>query len=95
MNNDEGKAKREVVAEGTVKDGLSSTGQTGQTGATTTMRAKSVQDGKDIASEAAVDQEVRNHLGRKLKESYDDLVRQPVPDKFRQLLDELERQEKK
>jgi hypothetical protein len=43
----------------------------------------------------AVDQAIQNHLGRKLKATYDDLVQQPVPDKFRQLLDELERQEKK
>jgi hypothetical protein len=42
-----------------------------------------------------VDQAIQNHLGRELKATYDDLVQQPVPDKFRQLLDELERQEKK
>jgi hypothetical protein len=43
----------------------------------------------------AVDQAIQNHLGRQLKATYDALVQQPVPDKFRQLLDELERQEKK
>jgi Anti-sigma factor NepR len=42
-----------------------------------------------------VDEAIQKHLGRKLKASYDELVRQPVPDKFRQLLEELERQEKK
>jgi hypothetical protein len=41
-----------------------------------------------------VGQDIQNYLGRKLKASYDDLVRQPVPDKFRQLLEELERREK-
>jgi hypothetical protein len=45
--------------------------------------------------EKTVDQAIQNHLGRKLKATYDDLVQQPVPDKFRQLLDELERQETK
>jgi hypothetical protein len=40
-----------------------------------------------------VDQAIQHHLGRKLKATYDDLVGQPVPDKFHQLLDELERQE--
>lgn len=45
--------------------------------------------------EPAVDQHIQHHLGRKLKEAYDDLVRQPVPDKFHRLLDELERKEKK
>jgi Anti-sigma factor NepR len=42
-----------------------------------------------------VGEDIQKHLGRKLKASYDELVRQPVPDKFRQLLEELERQEKK
>jgi len=42
-----------------------------------------------------VGQDIQNHLGRKLKASYDELVRQPVPDRFRQLLDELEKREKK
>ena len=41
-----------------------------------------------------VGQDVQDHLGRKLKASYEDLVRQPVPDKFKQLLDELERRER-
>ena len=39
--------------------------------------------------------DIQGYLGRKLKASYDELVRQPVPDKFRQLLEELERREKK
>jgi hypothetical protein len=50
---------------------------------------------RDRPFDKSVDQAVQNHLGRKLKANYDDLVQQPVPDKFRQLLDELERQEKK
>ena len=41
-----------------------------------------------------LDQAIQKHLGRKLQATYNDLVNQPVPDKFRQLLDELERQEK-
>lgn len=45
--------------------------------------------------EPEIDQRIQNHLGRKLKDAYEDLVRQPVPDKFHQLLDELERKEKK
>ena len=43
----------------------------------------------------AVDQAIQRHLGRKLKASYDELIKQPVPDKFRQLLEELERKETK
>ena len=49
----------------------------------------------DPILEPAVDLAIQNHLGRKLKASYDELVRQPVPDKFRLLLEVLERQEKK
>ena len=46
-------------------------------------------------TDPALDERIQNHLGRKLKEAYADLVRQPVPDKFSKLLAELERQEKK
>ncbi len=42
----------------------------------------------------AVGQDIQDHLGRKLKATYEDLVSQPVPDKFIQLLDELARREK-
>ena len=45
--------------------------------------------------EPTVDQAIQRHLGRKLKASYDDLIKQPVPDKFRQLLEDLERKETK
>lgn len=41
-----------------------------------------------------LDAKIQRHLGQKLKASYDDLIRQPVPDKFRELLEELERKEK-
>ena len=45
--------------------------------------------------EPTIDQAIQRHLGRKLKASYDDLIKQPVPDKFRQLLEDLERKETK
>jgi hypothetical protein len=41
-----------------------------------------------------VDQITQGHLGRKLRAAYDEIVRQPVPDKFLKLLEELERREK-
>jgi Anti-sigma factor NepR len=47
-----------------------------------------------MTSTQSVGQHIQDHLGRKLKASYDELVRQPVPDKFQQLLDELQRREK-
>jgi Anti-sigma factor NepR len=49
----------------------------------------------EVDHEPMLDQAIQKHLGRKLQATYNDLVSQPVPDKFRQLLDELERQEKK
>lgn len=52
------------------------------------------QHASDGAADLNGDRHIYGHLGRKLKESYDDLVRQPVPDKFRKLLEELERKEK-
>lgn len=35
--------------------------------------------------------DVQAHLGRQLRAVFDDLARQPVPDRFVQLLDALER----
>lgn len=52
-------------------------------------------DHVDTAAEPAIDHRIQSHLGRKLKEAYEELVREPVPDRFRQLLDELERKENK
>jgi hypothetical protein len=49
---------------------------------------------KKLAVPPLVGQEIQDHLGSKLKATYDDLVSQPVPDKFKQLLDELARREK-
>jgi hypothetical protein len=43
----------------------------------------------------SLDQAIQIQLGRKLRATYDELLKQTVPEKFRQLLDELERQEKK
>jgi hypothetical protein len=42
----------------------------------------------------AVDAHIQGLLGRKLRENYDEVVREEVPDRFLQLLDELKRKEK-
>jgi hypothetical protein len=34
---------------------------------------------------------IHEHIGRQLRGIFDEVVTQPVPEKFRQLLDELER----
>jgi Anti-sigma factor NepR len=49
----------------------------------------------ESASAPAIDDKVQRHIGRKLKASYEELIKQPVPEKFRNLLEELQRKEKK
>jgi hypothetical protein len=41
-----------------------------------------------------VDGELQAHIGRKLKAAYDDILGQPVPDRFLELLKALEEKEK-
>lgn len=66
-----------------------------QGGMDKTMQTDSGNSAREAVVEPAIDERIQSHLGRKLKEAYDDLVQQPVPDKFHKLLEELERQEKK
>jgi hypothetical protein len=42
---------------------------------------------------AAGDFAMHEHIGRQLRGIFDEVVTQPVPDKFRRLLDELERKQ--
>ncbi len=42
---------------------------------------------------ASIDQAIQGALGRKLRESYDAVVREQVPDKFIQLLEQLKQTE--
>jgi hypothetical protein len=59
-----------------------------------TMDTNSSNGPSQPAPAPELDAKIQRHLGQKLKASYDDLIRQPVPDKFRELLEELERKEK-
>jgi hypothetical protein len=43
----------------------------------------------------AVDASIQGVLGRKLRENYDEVVREEVPRKFLELLEDLKRKEKK
>jgi hypothetical protein len=52
-------------------------------------------EGEGRKTAAQVDAKIRMHLGRKLKSAYQNLVDEPVPDKFVKLLDELRRKEGK
>jgi hypothetical protein len=40
---------------------------------------------------AALDPTLQAHIGRQLRALYDEIVQQPIPDRFIQLLEELER----
>jgi hypothetical protein len=44
---------------------------------------------KPAAAEKAA--QVSEHIGKELRAMFDDVVAEPVPDRFRQLLDELEK----
>lgn len=39
---------------------------------------------------ASVQMQVQDHIGRQLRAVYDDLLSQPVPDRFLELLDQLD-----
>jgi hypothetical protein len=40
---------------------------------------------------ASVQMQVQDHIGRQLRAVYDDLLSQPVPDRFLELLDQLDK----
>jgi hypothetical protein len=66
----------------------------GQSGGSSDMQTNRSNGVGGPAAKPSIEKGARNHLGGQLKASYDELVRQPVPDRFRQLLEELERREK-
>jgi len=53
--------------------------------------AQRMQQRKEVSPE--LDSELQGHIGRHLKAAYEDILSQPVPDRFRQLLEQLDRQE--
>lgn len=52
-----------------------------------------VTESNENAEPAGVDPAIQGALGRKLRESYDQVVKETVPDKFLQLLDQLKQSE--
>ena len=46
-----------------------------------------------LNSKVALPPELQGQLGKRLRESYSDLVKQPIPDKFLALLEELKKSE--
>lgn len=55
-------------------------------------------DGKDKTGgtggpDASLNQEARARIGQKLKDYYQDIVNEPIPDRLRGLIEELQRRE--
>ncbi|WP_225873951.1 NepR family anti-sigma factor [Terrihabitans soli] len=50
-------------------------------------------DQSQIDQGPEIDSELQAHIGRHLKASYDDILSQDVPDRFRDLLSQLEAKE--
>ena len=44
-----------------------------------------------LGPEPALDREIQARIGDKLRSMYDELLEQPVPDRFKELLDRLEK----
>jgi hypothetical protein len=53
-------------------------------------RPKRQQSGEQSGNGVGLDSETRRHIGRMLKATYDEVAREPVPDKFLDLLKQLE-----
>jgi hypothetical protein len=47
----------------------------------------------DPGADATLDPKLQDQIGRQLRAAFEEVVNQPVPDRFRQLLEELERQQ--
>lgn len=59
------------------------------------MSAKDLEDaGGARKSQRPLDDLSSSQIGKRLKTMYDEIVREPVPDKFTSLLENLERAEK-
>ncbi len=53
------------------------------------MKPKNENDG----AKASLDHKLQSHIGNKLKQYYDEIVSESVPDRFKMLLDQLEKKE--
>jgi hypothetical protein len=54
------------------------------------VKGQSVPEESPKAHGAEIDSELQAHIGRHLKASYDDILGQDVPDRFRDLLEQLD-----
>ncbi len=47
---------------------------------------------KGVSVDGAIDTDIQERLGEKLKEAYSDVINEPVPDRFLELLNQLSQQ---
>jgi hypothetical protein len=47
--------------------------------------------GTDKGTKPALLPQLQDHIGRQLRAVYDDVLQQPVPDRFRELMEKLDR----
>jgi hypothetical protein len=74
-----------------VENGVDETKKEGGTAASNrTMRPRAP---KSANPPAALDSNIQNHIGRELRAVYDQIVNEPVPDRFLKLLAELEKKQ--
>ena len=66
-----------------------------QSGTDTSMQQAQATPSHANQPGAALSSSVQKHIGNLLKVSFQDLVAEPVPDRFANLLDQLEQAEKK
>ena len=59
-----------------------------------TGKGQAVRDQSQKERGPEIDSELQAHIGRHLKASYDDILGQDVPDRFRDLLEQLEAKQK-
>lgn len=50
---------------------------------------------KNETQQGAIDSRVQNEIGKHLRAVYDDVINEPVPDRFMELLEQLERSARK
>lgn len=62
-----------------------------QTGTGMSQHVDTMSDGSGRAPGETFGGDVQSHIGRQLRAIYDGVVAQPVPDRFLELLNELER----
>lgn len=61
---------------------------------TNSMTGRGQQNYESSSSHGRLDPRVRSHIGRKIKAVYDEVLEEPVPDRFLTLLDELAKKER-